>query len=123
MDTVLIVDDDPAIREIFSRYVEMGGYKVLAADGGSGCLEILKEHTPDIILLDLMMEPMDGWETLLAIRATASARQVPVIIITGKHPAPEDIQLYGSLIEDYVGKPVDFRMVVKSLKSRKPTGC
>ena len=69
MDTVLIVDDDPAIREIFTVYLEMEGYRILAAAGGMECLDLLKTQKPDLILLDMMMEPMDGWETLLAIRS------------------------------------------------------
>jgi two-component system, OmpR family, response regulator len=115
MDTVLIVDDDPAIREIFSTYLEMGGYRVLAAAGGADCLELLKTHNPDIILLDLMMEPMDGWETLLAIRKNNPSCGSPVIIITGKHPVPGEILQYGGYIEDFIQKPVDFKQVVISL--------
>jgi two-component system OmpR family response regulator len=65
MDTILIVDDEPAIREIFTAYLERGGYTSLAVAGGMECLETLKTQKPDLILLDLMMEPMDGWETPL----------------------------------------------------------
>jgi len=115
MDTVLIVDDDPAIRDIFSTYLEMSGFKVLTASGGIPCLDLLKTESPDIILLDLMMEPMDGWETLQAIRRNLKACYSPVIIITGKHPVPEDILLYGGFIEDFIVKPVDFQKVVASL--------
>jgi two-component system, OmpR family, response regulator len=116
MDTVLIVDDDPAIREIFSAYLGMGGYRILEAAGGPSCLELLKVHTPDIILLDMMMEPMDGWETLLAIRHNAPSSHIPVIIITGKPPVPEDILKYGGLIENFVVKPIDFNKIVQSLQ-------
>ncbi len=114
MDSVLIVDDEPAIREIFTVYLEMGGYKFLAVTGGMECLELLKTQKPDLILLDLMMEPMDGWETLLAIRHNPPSSQIPVIIITGKKPTPEDILQYGGLIEDFIVKPVDFKMIAES---------
>jgi two-component system, OmpR family, response regulator len=116
MDTVLIVDDDPAIREIFTAYLGMGGYRVLEASGGPACLDLLTAHKPDIILLDMMMEPMDGWETLLAIRHDPSTSHIPVIIITGKSPAPEEILKYGGLIEDFIVKPIDFNRIVRSLQ-------
>jgi two-component system OmpR family response regulator len=115
MDTVLIVDDDPAIREIFTVYLEDGGYTSLAASGGPECLELLKTQKPDLILLDMMMEPMDGWETLLAVRNYPPSHTIPVIIITGKPPVPEEISRYGILIEDYIVKPVDFSRIVESL--------
>jgi two-component system, OmpR family, response regulator len=115
MDAVMLVDDDPAIREIFGAYLGRGGFRILEAVGGPACLELLKVHKPDIILLDMMMEPMDGWETLLAIRDNPPSSQIPVIIITGKQPVPEDILKYGGLIEDFIVKPIDFARVVQSL--------
>jgi DNA-binding response OmpR family regulator len=115
MDTILVVDDDPAIREIFSIYLEMAGYRILMATGGMSCLDQLKTEIPDLILLDMMMEPMDGWETLLAIRSIPASRDVPVIIITGKQPTPGDIFHFGILIEDFIIKPVDFKKISESL--------
>jgi two-component system OmpR family response regulator len=114
MDTILIVDDEPAIREIFTIYLEMGGFKSLAVPGGKECLEQLKTQKPDLILLDLMMEPMDGWETLQAIRQDSSSGQIPVIIITGKQPTFGEILKYGGFIEDFIVKPVDFNVVSES---------
>ncbi|MDP3564471.1 MAG: response regulator, partial [Methanoregula sp.] len=111
MNTILIVDDDPAIREIFSIYLGMGGFRVLTATGGMECLDLIRTETPDLILLDMMMEPMDGWATLLAIRSGPAPRQTPVIIITGKQPSPEEILQYGGLIDDYIVKPVDFKRI------------
>lgn len=114
MDTILIVDDDPAIREIFTICLEMSGFKILAEPGGRECVELLKTQKPDLILLDMMMEPMDGWETLLAIRTSPASRMIPVIIITGKEPTPEEILQYGILIEDFILKPVDFKKIADS---------
>jgi two-component system OmpR family response regulator len=115
MDTILIVDDEPAIREIFTAYLEMKGYKALTAMGGMECLDVLTLQQPDLILLDMMMEPMDGWETLLAIRSYPAYHAIPVIIITGKQPVPEEILQYGGLIEDFIVKPVEFHTFVASL--------
>lgn len=115
MDTILFVDDDPAIREIFTECLVMDGYKVLVAADGMECLNLLHTHKPDLIFLDLMMEPMDGWEILIAIRKNASSRNIPVIILTGKSPVPEDILQYGGLIEEYIVKPVSFPVFIESV--------
>jgi two-component system OmpR family response regulator len=114
-ETVLVVDDDPAIREIFTAFLKMKGYTAIAVSGGRECLDLLKTRMPDIILLDLMMEPMDGWETLSAIRQHSLTGQVPVMIVTGKQPVPADIQQYGGLIEDFIEKPVEFDKLVACL--------
>jgi DNA-binding response OmpR family regulator len=62
-----------------------------------------------------MMEPMDGWQTLRAIRSCPVSADTPVIIITGKQPVPEEILQYGGLIEDFVVKPVEFHKILSSL--------
>lgn len=114
MDTILIVDDDPAIREIFTLCLEMSGFTIFAEPGGRECMDLLRTQKPDLILLDMMMEPMDGWETLLAIRTYPASRQIPAIIITGKEPTAEEILQYGILIEDFILKPVDFKKIADS---------
>jgi two-component system OmpR family response regulator len=115
MSTILIVDDEPAIREIFTAYLEMKGYSALTASGGKECIELLTKQKPDLILLDMMMEPMDGWETLMAIHSNPASRPIPVIIITGKQPVPEEILQYGGMIEDFIVKPIEFHKIVPSL--------
>jgi two-component system, OmpR family, response regulator len=115
MYTVLVVDDDPSIREIFCAFLQRGGFSTIAVGGGKECLDLLKLQTPDLILLDLMMEPMDGWETLRAIRNHPVAGEVPVMIVTGKQPVPDDILQYGDMIEDFIGKPVEFGKLVACL--------
>jgi CheY-like chemotaxis protein len=115
MYTVLVVDDDPAIREIFMAFLNRGGITATVVSGGQECLDLLKTLTPDLILLDLMMEPMDGWETLRAIRHHPLAGQVPVMIVTGKQPVLADILQYGGLIEDFIGKPIEFDKLVAGI--------
>jgi DNA-binding response OmpR family regulator len=112
MYTVLVVDDDVAIREIFTAFLKRGGIEAIAVSGGRECLDLLRTRTPDLILLDLMMTPMDGWETLRAIRRLNLTGQFPVMIVTGKQPVPDDILQYGCLIEDFIGKPIEFDKLV-----------
>lgn len=115
MKTILLVDDDPAIRELFAIYLKMGGFRPITAEGGSGCLALLGQETPDLIILDMMMEPMDGWDTLRAVSDARLSRHPPIIILTGKPPVAEEIQRYGGMIWDYIVKPVDVKQIVSSL--------
>jgi DNA-binding response OmpR family regulator len=117
METVMIVDDTPAIREVFTLFLERAGYLVHAATGGKECLALLKTVRPDLLLLDIMMEPMGGWETLDAIKSTVAAWQVPVIMLSAKQPTRTEILQHGSQIEDYIVKPVEFSALSRSVAS------
>ncbi len=88
MYTILVVDDSPFIVDVFVTMLERGGYRTVAAHGGEECLEILKTVTPDLILLDIMMEPMDGWETLEKIKENPATKDIPVLMLTAKQPDP-----------------------------------
>ncbi|MGA9030017.1 MAG: response regulator [Methanoregula sp.] len=111
MNTILVVDDSRDVVDIFVKMLEKGWYGTFAAHGGEECLEILKEVAPDLILLDIMMEPMDGWETLEKIKNNVATVPIPVLILTSKQLTPAEMEKYGDDIEDYVLKPVtDFEM-------------
>ncbi len=104
MYTILVVDDSPFIVDVFVTMLERGGYRTVAAYGGEECLEILKTVTPDLILLDIMMEPVDGWETLEKIKENPQTKDIPVLMLTAKQLTPGEAQEYGIYIEDYVFK-------------------
>ncbi|MGB7992482.1 response regulator [Methanoregula sp.] len=106
MITILVVDDNLDVTEVFVEMLTQGGYGASAAYSGEECLKILKEVTPDLILLDIMMEPMDGWETLEKIKGEITTTQIPVIMLTSKQVTPGEVEKYGRYIEDYVLKPV-----------------
>ena len=109
MYTILVVDDSPFIVDVFVTMLERGGYRTVAAYGGEECLEILKTVTPDLILLDIMMEPVDGWETLERIKENPETKEIPVLMLTAKQLTPAEAQEYGIYIEDYVLKPITHR--------------
>jgi CheY-like chemotaxis protein len=114
--TILVVDDSPFIVDVFVTMLERGGYRTVAAYGGEECLEILKTVTPDLILLDIMMEPMDGWETLEKIKANPATKDVPVLMLTAKQLTPAEAQEYGTYIEDYVLKPITHRELYDAIE-------
>jgi CheY-like chemotaxis protein len=91
MYTVLVVDDSPFIVDVFVTMLERGGYQAIAAYSGEEGLEILKTVAPDLILLDIMMEPMDGWETLENIKINPKTREIPVLMQIGRASCMERV--------------------------------
>jgi CheY-like chemotaxis protein len=116
MYTILVVDDSPFIVDVFVTMLERGGYRTVAAYGGEECLEILKTVNPDLILLDIMMEPMDGWETLERIKENPATKDIPVLMLTAKQLTPAEAQEYGIYIDDYILKPITHRELYDAIE-------
>jgi len=106
---ILIVDDEPAIVDVFSLLLSKKGYVPIPAQSGEECISVLKNQKklPDLILLDIMMYPMDGWQTLEKIKENSLWKQIPVLMVTGKQPTPAEAKKYGLHIEDYILKPLN----------------
>jgi len=104
---ILIVDDEPALNELFVIGLKKYGFSTEGVLGGRECLDLLKDaYRPDLILLDMMMEPMDGWETLHHIKADQNFRKIPVIMQTGKNLTFKEAEQFSYYIEDYIMKPI-----------------
>ena len=106
MSTVLIVDDDPDIANIFKIFLSRDGHTAVTASDGNVCLEKVRQSKFDLILLDIMMAPMDGWETLEHIKSDPRASSTPVIMVTGKPLEEKERLKYGNLFYQYLMKPV-----------------
>jgi CheY-like chemotaxis protein len=104
--SVLIVDDDRDMIEVINGMLKLGGYATRIATSGAECLKELESAVPDLILLDIVMNPMDGWETLKRIKKNPVTKGIPTIMLTGQKLTPKDVEDYGIYIEDYVMKPV-----------------
>jgi len=119
---VLIVDDDPGIVELITIFLHKKGFATISADSGAACLDILKKRIPDLILLDVLMRPMDGWHTLGQIKKTPASRSIPVLMLTGSSLTPEQAKRYNICIEDYINKPFtleDLLTAINSVLTRK----
>ena len=103
---VLVVDDEPDIREILGVYLTRLGYEVLLADTSLGALEMVSTHPPDVVLLDLTM-PGVGGEAVI----TRISREVPVIVITGMDNAEAARDALESGAFDFVAKPFNLNRV------------
>ena len=112
--TVLIVEDDSNIAELLRLYLEKEGYTPLVApDGGSG-LEMFRQHHPDIVLLDVMMPVMDGWEVCRAIRQTDST---PIIMLTAKGETTDKVSGLKMGADDYITKPFEMKEVLARIEA------
>ena len=101
---VLVADDDSSSLSLLERFLATTGHEVLTAKNGAEALNLLTEKKPDLVILDVTMPVMDGWEALAKIRASS---QVPVIMLTGLDTPTDTIRglLHGA--DDYLTKPVD----------------
>ena len=112
--SVLIVEDDPNIRELLQLYLEKDGYAVaIAADGGQG-LEKFRVIKPDLVLLDVMMPVLDGWEVCKAIRAEGDT---PVIMLTAKGETDDKVMGLKAGADDYVTKPFEMKELLARIEA------
>ncbi len=104
--TVLLVDDEPEILQLFARMISAApcGYRILQATNGQRALDLLRERRPDVMLLDLIMPEMDGFQILREKAADAAIQGIPVIVISSRDPAGELI-LGGALAVSHAGAP------------------
>lgn len=103
---VMIVDDEPDIVDLLSLVLGSRGYDIITAYGGGECLEKLQHATPDLILLDLIMPDIDGWEVLGRIRQDERLKSIPVVILTAKQLTAEVAQTKAPYITEYLVKPI-----------------
>ena len=87
---VLVVEDDASTREVIRRTLERDGWVVSEADNGRRGLQSVARQVPDLILLDLMMPEMDGFEFVAELRKSESGRRIPVVVVTAKEISEED---------------------------------
>jgi two-component system OmpR family response regulator len=115
-DSILIVDDSSYIVDGLVALLKRKGFKPIAAHGGDEAISILTSNKPDLILLDIMMEPMDGWETLERIKANPETHDLPVLMFSAKKITPEEAQEHSLNIEDFVSKPVNPAQLLDAIK-------
>ena len=99
---VLVVDDEPRILKFLELRLKASGYEVLTADNGLEALEQVEAQEPDLLVLDVVMPGMDGFETLRQVRALSS---VPVIILSGKEASSDKVRGLDLGADDYLAKP------------------
>jgi len=104
---ILIVDDEPSMVSVLQRHVSNAGYEYEAASNGREALEKIKKELPDLVLLDLMMPGMNGFETCRHIRASELTRKIPVLIITALRSESDSDAAAASGANEFIVKPID----------------
>ena len=107
--TVLVVDDEPVVTEVVERYLRLEGYDVLLAADGLEAVHMASERQPDLVVLDLMLPGLDGFEVLKRLR---DERPVPIIMLTARGEESDRIVGLELGADDYLGKPFSPRELV-----------
>ncbi|MCG8371073.1 MAG: response regulator [Proteobacteria bacterium] len=113
---VLVVDDDPAVRVLINATLEAGGYRICEVGDGRSAISRFAEIEPDIVLLDVMMPGIDGFDTCRKIRQTARGKFTPILMLTALDDAESIERAYEAGATDFETKPVRPRMLVKRLE-------
>ena len=111
---ILIVDDDINICELLRLYVEKEGYTAIVANDGAAAVDMFKTNSPDLILLDIMLPKLDGWQVCREIRKTSS---VPIIMLTAKGEVFDKVLGLELGADDYVTKPFETKEVIARIKA------
>jgi two-component system, OmpR family, response regulator VicR len=103
---VVYIEDELEMIDLVRLILGRKGYEVIGANGGRNGLKVVKEQLPALVLLDLMMPDMDGWEVYQQMKADEKTRQIPVIVITAKAQSIDKVLgLHIAKVDDYISKP------------------
>lgn len=115
-DRILVIDDEPDLLSLAKARLELAGYEVLTASDGEEGLEKARTSAPDLILLDLMLPKMDGFEVCEALKIDEKYKHIPIIILTVKFQ-PVDIRFAKALGADaYITKPFEGKELVEKIR-------
>ncbi|MBD0330887.1 MAG: response regulator [Thermoleophilia bacterium] len=118
---VLIVDDDPGLRAFVRSQLELEGYAVREAGNADEGLAALEQAPPDLILLDVMMPQVDGWEMLRRVHERHGVGAIPVLMFSGKIDASSAHEASSRGAQGFLGKPFDPQQLIESAKQMLPT--
>ena len=103
---ILCIEDEPEMIDLIRLILTRRGFEVKGANGGKEGLESIRKDKPDLVLLDLMMPDMDGWEVYQQMKADENTRDIPVIVVTAKAQSIDKVLgLHIAKVDDYIAKP------------------
>ena len=112
--TILIADDEIRMRRVIADYLHIKGYETLEAGDGVEALSLFESGRPDLILLDVMMPRMDGWEVCRHIR---SKSQVPIIMLTARSEEDDELQGFSLGVDEYIAKPFSLKILLARIEA------
>jgi DNA-binding response OmpR family regulator len=115
---ILVVDDDPDTVSILARHLEREGFVPLEASSGADCLKMVHENEVDVILLDLMMPEMDGFQVCKALKNNPETAEIPVIMITARDDMDARAEGMRLGVSDFLAKPVFRRQLANRVRAQ-----
>jgi two-component system response regulator VicR len=114
---ILCIEDDPEMIDLIRLILGRRGFEVLGAAGGNAGIKAVREQLPDLVLLDLMMPDMDGWEVYQQMKANEATRNIPVIVVTAKAQNIDKVLgLHIAKVDDYISKPFSPQELMNSVE-------
>ncbi len=113
---ILVVEDDFDIQQIVRVYLKHAGFDVLSASDGTEAIRMIPEFSPDLIVLDLMMQPVDGWSVLEWLHSSPSST-IPVLVLTALHHLQEQVHGFEKGAIEYMTKPTQPRAIVERIRT------
>jgi CheY-like chemotaxis protein len=108
MALILLVEDDLLNREMICRYLEIQGFEVVTGVDGAQAVRLARTHTPDLILMDMGLPVLSGWQATERIKAEPATRAIPVVALTAYAMAEDRDQAFAVGCDDFETKPVNF---------------
>ena len=104
---ILICDDDPVILRLLQVNLELEGYEVLLAHHGAQAIEVANDQHPDLVILDIMMPKLDGYQTCERLKENDSTKEIPVVFLSAKAQQTDIERGKGFGVDEYLTKPFD----------------
>lgn len=114
--TIMVVDDSVTVRKVTSRFLEREGFRVITAKDGVEALQLLQDHIPDVMLLDIEMPRMDGFEVAKNIRTSSRLRDIPIIMITSRTGEKHRDHAFELGVNKYMGKPYQEDLLLTNIQ-------
>jgi two-component system, OmpR family, response regulator VicR len=123
---LVYIEDEVEMIDLVRLILGRRGYEVIGANGGTEGLDVVRRELPDLVLLDLMMPDLDGWEVFQQMKAEEATRKIPVVVVTAKAQTIDRVLgLHIAKVDDYISKPFSPQELIHSVekvleKSRAP---
>ncbi|ANY69456.1 two-component system response regulator [Paenibacillus sp. BIHB 4019] len=117
MNTVLLIEDNEMNRDMLSRRLERKGYRIITAEDGRQGVDLAEEMLPDLILMDLSLPVLDGWEATRLLKSSAHTKHIPVIALTAHAMTDDEEKAYQAGCDDFDTKPVVLERLLEKMKA------
>ena len=116
-ETILVVDDEQDLLDLIEYNLKKENYKVLRAEDGEEALQMAREHTVDLVLMDIMMPKMDGIEACRLMREDSALKHIPVIFLTARGDEKTEVEGLDTGADDYITKPISTAKLVSRIRA------